>query len=261
MSIKLMSLVWECDLPPNQTFVLLAMADHAHDDGSRCFPSVAKLAWKCGYSRRQIQNIIQALRKKAILLVVNHDTGGRGSDGRGQSTEYLIRLTDVPKKQPYQSNARSSTQKGAIIAPLTLQSTTQKGAPQCTHRDEIHDKEGCTLRQRRVHSTSPQPLVNITEPSSEPSVNPGENEKFWDTVLDLLQLQVTRPSFETWLKGTKCVSITVDVATIGVANSFVKEMLHERLYSLICRAIEQVPPYPKEVLFEVATAEEGTESP
>lgn len=255
-----MSLVWECDLPPNQTFVLLAMADHAHDDGSRCYPSVAKLAWKCGYSRRQVQNIIQALRKKAILLVVDHDTGGRGPDGRGQTTEYLIRLTDVPKKQSYQSNARSGMNKGAMIAPLTVKSTTKKGEPQCIHKDETHNKEGCNLRQRRVNPTSPQPLVNITEPSTEPLVNPSENEKFWNTVLDLLQLQVTRPSFETWLKGTRCISVTVDVATIGVANSFVKEMLHERLYSLICRAIEQVMPYPKEVLFEVATGVEGIES-
>lgn len=246
-----MSLVWECDLPPNQTFVLLAMADHARDDGSRCYPSVDYLAWKCGYSRRQIQNIVHDLRAKAILLVVSHDAGGRGPDGRGKATEYLIRLADVPKKESYQSSAHSATRKGAIIAPLTVQFATKKDELHCTHKDEIHDKEGCNLRQRRMNPIAPQPLGTITEPLTEPSVNLGENEKFWNTVKDLLKQQVTRPSFETWLKDTRCISLTADTATVIVGNEFVKEMLNDRMYSLIHRAIEQVPPYPKEVLFEV----------
>ena len=34
MSIKLMTRVWDLNLPSAEKFVVLALADHAHDDGT-----------------------------------------------------------------------------------------------------------------------------------------------------------------------------------------------------------------------------------
>ena len=48
MSIKIMSQVWELDINHSEMIVLLAMADHADDDGQNCYPSNAYLAWKPG---------------------------------------------------------------------------------------------------------------------------------------------------------------------------------------------------------------------
>lgn len=259
MSITLMSRVWECDLPPNLTLVLLAMADIARDDGSRCYPSVGFLAWKCGYSRRQIQNIIKELRAKAILLVVNYDKGGRGPSGRGHSTEYLIRLADVSPKQSYRSLFVEQG-KGAIFAPLTVQSTTDKGEAHCTHKGEICDIEGCNLEHTRVQPTSPNTLLNVNDPLDNSLDEPdGKKSKYWETVLAILQQQVTRPSFETWLKHTRCITMSDEVVVIEVANTFVKEMLNDRMYSLIYQAAVQLSPGIKEVLFEVAETTEGIE--
>lgn len=260
MSITLMSRVWECDLPANLTLVLLAMADIARDDGSRCYPSIGFLAWKCGYSRRQLQNIIKELRALAILLVVNHDQGGRGPDGRGYSTEYLIRLADVPLKQSYRSQL-SPPDTGAIIAPLTVQSTTDKGEAGFTPKDEICDIQGCNLEHPRVQPTSPNPLLNVNDPLDNSLDDPdGEKSKYWDTVLAILQQQITRPSFETWLSHTRCISISDEVVVVEVANTFVKEMLNERMYSLIYQAARQLRPGIQEILFEVAQTTEGIES-
>ncbi len=260
MSITLMSRVWECDLAPNLTFVLLAMADIARDDGSRCYPSVGFLAWKCGYSRRQVQNIIKELRALTILLVVNHDQGGRGPDGRGHSTEYLIRLADVPLKQPYRSQLPAPG-KGATISPLTVQSTTDKGEAHCTHKGEICDIQGCNLEHTRVQPTSPNTLVSINDPLDNSLSDPdGKKSKYWNTVLAILQQQVTRPSFETWLKGTRCISVNDDVVVVEVANAFVQQMLNDRMYSMIYQAARQIRPGIKEILFEVAQTTEGIES-
>ena len=93
MSITLMSHVWECEIPPNLLLVLLAMADIARDDGSRCYPSIDYLAWKIGYTSRQVQRIVQELRKRDILLVVAY-----GKGGRGKATEYLIKLDHLDRK-------------------------------------------------------------------------------------------------------------------------------------------------------------------
>lgn len=58
MSGLLMGMVWNYHVTGNERDVLLAMADHAHDDGSSCYPSVPRLAWKIGISERTIQRII-----------------------------------------------------------------------------------------------------------------------------------------------------------------------------------------------------------
>ncbi len=260
MSIKLMSQVWECDLAPNLTLVLLAMADIARDDGSRCYPSVGFLAWKCGYSRRQIQNIIKILRVRSILLLVNYDQGGRGPDGRGHSTEYLIRLADVPLKKSYRLQLLEKD-KGAIITPLTVKSTTDKGEAHCTPKGAICDIEGCNLEHARVQPTSPYTLLDVNDPLDNSLGDPdGKKSKYWNTVLAILQQQITRPSFETWLKHTRCMSMGDEVVVIEVANAFVKEMLNDRMYSLIYQAARQLSPDIKEILFEVAQTTEGKES-
>lgn len=67
MSIEVMSQVWKLELEPAHRIVLLALADHAHDDGTHVFPSIEYTAWKTGYSEAQTRRIIKALVKSEIL--------------------------------------------------------------------------------------------------------------------------------------------------------------------------------------------------
>lgn len=73
MSVTVMSEVWKLDLRSNLKFTLLAFADHADDDG-RCFPSKARIAWKCGVTPRTVQRHIQELKRRDLLQVVEHAT-------------------------------------------------------------------------------------------------------------------------------------------------------------------------------------------
>ncbi len=47
--------------------ILLAMADYADDEGRNCYPSYARLAWKTGYSTRQVE---KALAELAVANVI-----------------------------------------------------------------------------------------------------------------------------------------------------------------------------------------------
>jgi hypothetical protein len=44
MSAKQTGLVWELDLPHNEAWVLMAMADHADHDGQNVYPGIPLLA-------------------------------------------------------------------------------------------------------------------------------------------------------------------------------------------------------------------------
>jgi hypothetical protein len=95
MSIRVMSAVWELDLPQNEKLILLAMADHADDRGV-CYPSVGRIAWKSGYSDRAVQLIMAALRSRHIIAPLGSIFGGRGL-----STRYQIRPEKGAKLSPF----------------------------------------------------------------------------------------------------------------------------------------------------------------
>jgi hypothetical protein len=94
MSIKLMARVWERSFTHAQQAIMLALADHADDDGSHVYPSLRRIAWKTGYSLRQVKRIIGELRRSGALILVAPPRRGRG-------TEYQIRLEAASGKTAY----------------------------------------------------------------------------------------------------------------------------------------------------------------
>ena len=113
MSIKIMSQVWELDIDHSEMIVLLAMADHADDDGQNCYPSNAYLAWKTGYSDRQVRRVLRTLESTGIITRVAHEEGGRGL-----ATEYRLNPEKGDKKSAFMADKRrtSTTQKGDILS-------------------------------------------------------------------------------------------------------------------------------------------------
>ena len=61
MSLRALTWAWEQELTnPSEKLVLLAIADHANDDGM-CWPSMSHVAERCLLSTRQIQRITEQL--------------------------------------------------------------------------------------------------------------------------------------------------------------------------------------------------------
>jgi chromosomal replication initiator protein len=81
----------------------------------------------------------------------------------------------------------------------------------------------------------------------------------WEAVLGRLQLQVTRPSFDTWLRGTVGVDIDDQTLVVAVPTPFAAEWLERRMHALIVDAVNAVTETPIEVSFQVGTA--GTNDP
>ena len=69
MSIRQILQVWEHEFSHPHQSVMLALADHAHEDGTGIKPSIIRIAWKTGYSERSVQNIMSQLRRLGILVV------------------------------------------------------------------------------------------------------------------------------------------------------------------------------------------------
>ena len=77
-------------------------------------------------------------------------------------------------------------------------------------------------------------------------------DRLWDAALGELQMQVARPAFETWLKDTQGLAYADGVFSVGAPNAFISEMLEQRMYPLIERALERVCGEAVSVQFRVA---------
>lgn len=76
MSVRIMTQVWDLDLPDSQKIVMLALADCANDEGL-AWPSIATMARKCSKSPRTIQSMIRKLEEDG--LVTRIEVAGRGN--------------------------------------------------------------------------------------------------------------------------------------------------------------------------------------
>ena len=81
MSIKLMSVVWELNLPPGEKLVLLALADQANDEGTHCWPSGATISKRSGQNERTVRRALRSLEGKGHLTC---------NERRGTSTNYVV---------------------------------------------------------------------------------------------------------------------------------------------------------------------------
>jgi hypothetical protein len=86
MSVKMMSLVFErFPYGGNERVLALAIADHAHDDGSSVYPGNERLAQKTLISERTVIRLMQKFVKIGWLIKVKN-----GNSGRGIANEYCI---------------------------------------------------------------------------------------------------------------------------------------------------------------------------
>ncbi len=81
--------------------------------------------------------------------------------------------------------------------------------------------------------------------------------QIWDAALGQLQMHVTKPNFETWLKNTVGLEYKDGEFVVGVPNAFVAETLEQRMYQLISRSLESVVGSESEfeIRFQVSNPE------
>jgi chromosomal replication initiator protein len=73
----------------------------------------------------------------------------------------------------------------------------------------------------------------------------------WRAVLGELQLQLPRPTFETWLKQTEGISCDGQSFVVEVPTPFAVAWLERRMYQCIQRTVEKITQQPLDIRFQV----------
>ncbi|MGI8932939.1 MAG: helix-turn-helix domain-containing protein, partial [Phormidesmis sp.] len=170
MSIRQILQVWEHEFSHPHQAIMLALADHAHEDGTGIRPSIKRIAWKTGYSERSVQNIMGQLRDLGLLVIVvpaTHNT----------PNEYKFKwaaVTPKPSFDEYMDVKKERKSRGAEFAPLL--NTPDRGA--------VPVQEGCNSRAKGVQFPCKRGAVPVQEGCSpahpirqEPSREPSKETK------------------------------------------------------------------------------------
>lgn len=93
MSAKWTGKVWDLKIDASSRLVLLAMADHADHNGEHIHAPAPYIAWKTGYSERNVWNIIRTLQAEGLIVLT--------SSSQGVPNEYKFDFSDATVKDEY----------------------------------------------------------------------------------------------------------------------------------------------------------------
>lgn len=148
MSIKVISLVWDCSkLRGTELLAMLALADWGSDDGSRIYPSIKSIAKKIRVTDRQAQRVLHKLIDEGYLTVVKNHDGGYNKETRH-----------------YQMNLNKLSTTGEVDV------TPKNG--RVTFRDETGDIQGGARVTSRALTGDMGVTQSVREPLSKPLEEP-----------------------------------------------------------------------------------------
>ena len=93
--------------------------------------------------------------------------------------------------------------------------------------------------------------INKAPTTKERVVSPLLERNIWQAALGELRLQMTKATFDTWVRNTRLVSCQDDVFVIGARNEFSRGWLENRLLTTVERTLVGIVGHPVGVRFVV----------
>jgi helix-turn-helix protein len=165
MSIKVMTRVWDHSRHKgSQLVLLLALADHADDDGV-CWPATPHLAQKIRMSERQTQRILDT-------LIASKEIAHLPGNGRGHPSHYAV-LVGMNREQHARSLAKLR-EKGDKLTPNDT-GNDDKLTPFEEERVTFPPGKGDIFEEERVTSSTPKQSPNGAPQSSRTPLAQNDN--------------------------------------------------------------------------------------
>ncbi|WP_279605526.1 DnaA N-terminal domain-containing protein, partial [Aetokthonos hydrillicola] len=81
-------------------------------------------------------------------------------------------------------------------------------------------------------------------------------ESLWSQVLERLQLELSRPTFETWIKTASAERLENNSLVIRTPNPFARNWLQKYYIKTLGNVVKDILGYPVEIYITVAKGDE-----
>jgi ATPase involved in DNA replication initiation len=85
-------------------------------------------------------------------------------------------------------------------------------------------------------------------------------ESLWNQILERLQVQLSRPSFETWIKTARAEQLENNCLIVSAPNPFARNWLQKYYVKTIADAVEEILGYPVDIYLTIAGGNETGDS-
>ena len=82
-------------------------------------------------------------------------------------------------------------------------------------------------------------------------------ESLWNQILERLQVQLSRPSFETWIKTARAEQLENNCLIVSAPNPFARNWLQKYYVKIIADAVQEILGYPVEIYLTIAATNEA----
>lgn len=147
--------------------VLMALAKHANDDGTKCFPNVDTLAALARVNRSTVQRSLAILEGEGMITVLH-----RGGAGRGDVNRYLLYPKAIEKGRS--GNPFADIEKGHNAAKKGTQPGAGKGRSEAP--DSVKDSVNYSARAGRHGARSGNGASTRARESQNP-INKSSHDK------------------------------------------------------------------------------------
>ncbi len=86
-----------------------------------------------------------------------------------------------------------------------------------------------------------------------------EKDKFWQSILAEVQLNISQANFNTWFKNTKLISFEKEKMEVAVPNSFTKEWLKNKHHDTIMEAVKSLGKEVNDINYVIKKQEKREE--
>ena len=226
-----MTAVWEdSQHEGGALLLLLALADHAKDNGV-CWPGYESLAHKSRASRRNLPRLIQKVTDSGEVWAINRRrhqsnlyvvTPGLDLDGLLSAVEQVLEMGAV--------STRGSDKLALPPQVLGVVTNWHYSDPIPIVSSDILALGSLLLALPKGQALAPEPSLTVIET---------ERDILWKTILDELALQMTKQTFDTWLRGSTIRSQDNGVWVVELMSPHAVEWVDNQLRKPIQRTVDR----------------------
>jgi chromosomal replication initiator protein len=74
-----------------------------------------------------------------------------------------------------------------------------------------------------------------------------ESKELWQSVLGELELQISKPNFQTWLKNSRLLEKKDEAVILALESTFAKEWVENKYHKTILKILRNFDPDIKEI--------------
>ena len=163
--------------------------------------------------------------------------------GEGQEISYGLNMD-------YEIEVDTSAEIVEVSDKGTSTETVEGGGD--TSTETVEAVEGTSTEivgDTSTESVETKENINKAPTTKERIVSPLPERNIWQAAQGELRLQMTKATFDTWVRNTWLVSCQDDVFVIGAQNEFARDWLENRLLTTVERTLVGIVGHPVEVRF------------